>query len=300
MPIPLDSFAGLLAALRAKGSVQSSKVRGSSLLRLRPLIDAGVLIESRAGSGKSLALLDVENFDKFVAMHYPTGLFVDDLDSDSLDKRTLSLTRYRDSKMLGGLDFEIVQFKLLGNTQLRIGSHEARASALPGGLGSFVLHDNRISEYPSPTFSGRLATVENPTVFLSLPWRTLGVDLVVLTHGRMSRRMISWLSSVDMQCATITHFGDYDPVGLSEFLRLHEHIGERAAFFIPPNVDELFKRFSKRELLTRSSRLLPRLEQSVHPEVRRLLSLMRSNSGGLEHESLIRDVLSNAPMSSTR
>lgn len=287
MPTPLDAFAGLLADLRDKGSIPSSRARGRTLDRLGPLLDAGVLTEIRVGAGKAITLSDIDTLDKFIARHYPGGLFWDGRNSDDLDRRTLALTHYRDSKAMGGLDFEIVEFRLFGDRPLQIGTHVLQHTSLPlGGLGALVLHDNRHADFPPASFVGRVATVENPTVFISYPWTSEGIDLVILTYGRMSRRLVSWLSGENMREASITHFGDYDPVGLSEFLRLQEHLGERANLFIPDNLDDLFRCYCKRELLTQSSNMLPKLDKSRHPSVIHVLALMRKHSGGLEHEAL--------------
>ncbi|MCK9382943.1 MAG: hypothetical protein M0P95_18010 [Sulfuritalea sp.] len=287
MPTPLDSFAGLLAALRGNGSLPSSRARGKNFDRLRPLLDAGVLIENRVGAGKAITLIDIVTLDKFIAHEYPAGLFGNESESADLDRRTLALTRYRDSKAMGRLDFEIVEFRLMGNHPLQIGVHTLRGSSMPpSGLGALVLHDHRHADFPLVSFAGRVATVENPTVFISYPWTSEGIDLAILTYGRMSRRLVSWLSGESMHDASVTHFGDYDPVGLCEYLRIQEQLGDRANLFIPDNLDDLFRRYSNRELLTRSSGLLPRLEKSQHPDVLRVLALMRKHSGGLEHEVL--------------
>ncbi|MGA7951196.1 MAG: hypothetical protein WCA45_13705 [Thiobacillaceae bacterium] len=297
MPTPLDAFAGLLADLRENGSIPSSRARGKSLDRLRPLLDAGVLTENRVGAGKAIALSDIDTLDKFIARHYPIGLFGADGNSEDLDRRTSALTRYRDSKAMGGLDFEIVEFRLFGDRPLQIGTHALQYSGLPlSGLGALVLHDNRHVDFPAASFAGRVATVENPTVFISYPWTSEGIDLVILTYGRMSRRLVSWLSGESMREASVTHFGDYDPVGLCEFLRLHERLGERANLFIPDDLDDLFRCYCNRELLTRSSALLPRLEKSRHPSVIHVLALMRRHSGGLEHEALRKSRISASPL----
>lgn len=285
---PVDAFAGLLAALQDSGSMPWGRVSGKSKGRLRPLLDAGVLIELRAGAGRAVKVENHETLSRFIAMHYPAGLFVCTEDEEGIDRRAVSLARYRNSKAMGGLDMEIVEYRLAGTAPIQIGTVSRRASDLvPAGLGAFVLHDLRPDEFPLPHFAGRVATVENPTVFLSYPWQANNIDMAILTYGRMSKRLIGWLAGSSMAAVTVTHYGDYDPVGLCEFMRLHERLEDRAELFVPENIEALFKQFSDRELLTRSAALLPRLESSKHIDVQRILSIMRNECGGLEHEVLV-------------
>jgi hypothetical protein len=254
---------------------------------MQPLIDAGVLEAVRAGAGKNFTLRDPETLAKFIDRQYPGGLTEDETDDLALDRRTQALARFRDTKALGGLDFEIVEYRLTGVQPLRVGACEVFGRDQLTGLGALVLHDRRRVEFPIPAFSGHVATVENPTVFISYPWQQDAVDLVILTYGRMSRRLVDWLGGETMASATVTHYGDYDPVGLCEFLRLREQLGDRAALYLPDNLDALFKRFNNRELLTRSTSLLPRLSNSGDQNVLRVLRLMREVGGGLEHEVLV-------------
>ena len=286
MQTPLDAFGGLLADLTAAGSVPASRMSAKARERLTPLFSAGVLLEVRAGAGRRIEVRNRETLAQFISRHYPAGLFADPSADEGLDRRTLALSRYRDTKALGGLDFEIVEYRLAGKAPLLIGSTLIGRSGVCGDLGAFVLYDARTADR-DVRFSGVVATVENPTVLIRYDWAAAGVDLAIATYGRMSRRLIDWLASEPMQEAKVIHFGDYDPVGLNEFCRLDAALGNRASLFIPGGIERLFSLYSDRELLSRSAGLLPVLRQSCHAGVQRLLQLMASSGGGVEQEALL-------------
>lgn len=286
MLTPLDAFAGLLSDLTTAGSVPASRMSAKARERLTPLFSANVLQEVRAGAGRRVEVRIPETLAQFISRHYPAGLFADPSADDGLDRRTLALSRYRDTKALGGLDFEIVEYRLAGKAPLLIGSTSIGRSGVCGDLGAFVLYDARTADR-DVRFSGVVATVENPTVLIRYDWAAAGVDLAIATYGRMSRRLIDWLASGSMSDALVVHYGDYDPVGLGEFCRLEAVLGDRAKLFIPAQIERLFSQYSDRELLSRSAGLLPVLRQSCHAGVQRLLQLMASSGGAVEQEALL-------------
>ena len=286
MPTPLDAFAGLLADLSSTGSVPASRLSATARQRLTPLFAADVLVEMRAGAGRRIEVRNPETLTQFIARNYPAGLFADSAADDGLDRRTRALSLHRDTKALGGLDFEVVEYRLVGAAPLLIGGAAVGKSGVCGDLGAFVLYDARPADR-EVRFAGVVATVENPTVFIRHDWATSGVDLAIATYGRMSRRLIDWLASESMQDCQVVHYGDYDPVGLNEFCRLDAVLGRRASLFIPDGIERLFSLYSDRELLSRSANLLPALQQSRHEGVRGLLRLMAEFGGALEHEALL-------------
>ena len=286
MKAPLDAFAALLADLTADGAVPASRMSAKARGRLAPLFSADVLTEVRAGAGHRVEVRDTDTLARFVMTHYPAGLFGDPAADEDLDRRTLALARYRDTKALGGLDFEIVEYRLAGTSPLILGGVVTGSPETPGGLGAFVLYERRGADQ-DVQFSGVVATVENPTVFIRYDWAAAGVDMAIATYGRMSRRLIDWLACGSMRDAQVIHYGDYDPVGLSEFCRLEGALAGRATLFIPNQIERLFSLYSDRDLLSRSASMLPALQQNQHVGVQRVLRLMAEYGGALEHEALL-------------
>lgn len=284
-PKPLDSLASVLHELITHGQVASSRLSGKLRSKCQPLIDGSILKEEKSGAGRSVRVANADSLIAFAHKIYPSGLFGE----NSLEKsrRGQSLEQYRDTKSISGLGFELFVYRhLAGN--LSVGDAELSSLNAPHGLGSAVLHDDR-KTYPWPEFSGHIATVENPTVLLGFPWKDHNVDLAILTSGRMSNRMISWLACDAMARSTITHFGDYDPVGLSEFDRLYATLGNRVNLYIPDNLELLFRRYGSPSLQAKSANLLHQLSKSKHPDILLVLELSRKY-GGLEQEALLLEV----------
>lgn len=279
---PLDPFASILHDLIATGSVASSRLSAKLWKKCMPLLDAGVIEEAKSGAGKAIRVLKIDTLESFAKKNYPAGLSGEE--SREPSRRGQSVEQFRDSKAKPGLDFEFLRYRLIARP-FQVGNITQEADHLPDGFGCTVLHNDRTA-HPWPIFSGHVATVENPTVLLRLPWKEHGIDLAVLTSGRASTRMINWLASDAMSGATITHFGDYDPVGLSEFLRIEKQLGERANLFIPTDIEALFRKYGNPALLTKSATLLQKLFKSQNKDVQGVLSQMREH-GGLEHESIM-------------
>jgi hypothetical protein len=91
------------------------------------------------------------------------------------------------------------------------------------------------------------------------------------------------------------HLPDYDPVGLSEFQRLHSILGPRVELYLAPDLDSRFERFSNRDLLKKlnSQAMLAQLRRSELPCVRRVVELIDRHNAGLEQEALLIDVASS-------
>ena len=116
----------------------------------------------------------------------------------------------------------------------------------------------------------------------------LPVDAVIYGQGRVSRRLLEWLSSQQTPFSLL-HLPDYDPVGLNEFQRLRKFLGEKAQLHIPADLSQQFSRYSNSAILAkpRSRVLLANLRNSAVPEVRRVLDFIQRHNAGLEQEALL-------------
>lgn len=84
-------------------------------------------------------------------------------------------------------------------------------------------------------FSGVLAIVENLEVFWNFEKLETEAQLALYAQGRLSGRVLDWLSSPAMAQTQILHCGDYDPVGLDEYLRIKAALPERTELYLPAN-----------------------------------------------------------------
>lgn len=136
---------------------------------------------------------------------------------------------------------------------------------------------------------GRIATVENPTVFTSFDSLNTGLSLALYARGCFSRRVLSWLAQQAATGLEIIHFGDYDPVGLKEYLKLRAACGERVSLYLPEDLPALFRKYSNPKLLQRrkSQFLLQRLRKSEDRSVLKVIRLIEETNAGLEQEALL-------------
>jgi len=74
-----------------------------------------------------------------------------------------------------------------------------------------------------------IAIVENLEVFLHFEKLHSRQVVALYAGGRLSSRALNWLASNVMSGALLLHCGDYDPVGLDEFLRLYNRVGRGTA-----------------------------------------------------------------------
>lgn len=251
-----------------------SRMSASVRKQAQSLFDTGALVEERRGGGRVIVIGNEAALNAFIAAMYPGGLVATDVEGEG--SRTRGVRLHGDSKKTGNMELEIVVFRAaFPAPPFLSGQHDGLT------LGSFILADNA-----GASFTGRVATVENHEQFALYDWEAKGFDAVILTSGRASNRLLDWLAGDSMKGAQYTHFGDYDPVGLDEFARMYARLSERVRLFVPDNIEALFSH-SKLKLVTDSGKLLFRLSALSHPEIDRVIRLIREHGGGLEQESLL-------------
>jgi hypothetical protein len=114
------------------------------------------------------------------------------------------------------------------------------------------------------------------------------LDAAIYAGGRLSARVVRWLAGEAMRDASIVHLGDYDPVGLAEYLWLRAACGTRVRLCLPSDLRHRMRRYGKRSLLAgRNAALLASLRQSGDPAVREIVGMMDETGCGLEQESLL-------------
>lgn len=278
----LDAFAGLLAEMMEVGRVPCSRVSARARRDLAPLYAANALREERSGAGQAVIVDKPEVLARYVARKYPNGLTV--TTQDGFGPRTASVHGYADTKAGGGLDREVVVLRAFGDTTISFRGNVINVGALTRQLGcaAFVL-----DEVDYPVLVGIVAVVENPEFFFDFERSGVVADTAILASGRMSARLIGWLASNALAQAQILHCGDYDPVGLAEYVRLKRAAGERARLYLPDNLETLFARYRNPSLVENSPAIKHKLGTSNDPDVLYVLELIKRFDGGLEQEALL-------------
>ena len=263
------------------GGVLPASQCGQAFLKLvAPLLAGGVIAWQRSGAGRQLAVNDAEALNDFCRQQYPGA----DLPLNT-GNRIVGVGRFRDSKALANNEDEIVSVRVWRDEALLkngkpVGAATATATH---GVFSFLLARGCYE------LRGLTALVESPVVFVAAEQLNLSVGLMVYGHGRISNRAVDWMARMTDSSFGLLHLPDYDPVGLSEFQRLHARLGKRVVLHLPADLETRFAKFSKRALLEKSNSqaMLAQLRRSDLPAIRRVVELIDRYNAGLEQEALL-------------
>lgn len=275
----LDVLAARLQTLLDVGSLPASQLTGKMRARLDPLFRVGALVEEHQGRGKRVDLKHRESLERWIGSNYPSGLLGTDA---ALPARAESAANFRNTKRGRALEVALVHMRGFGQCRLKRGPCEQPLAALTAAFGvAGVLID------PAQPWqlSGTLGIVENLELFMQIERVVPALDAALWAAGRLANHVLSWLGKQDQ--LQVIHFGDYDPVGLSEYLRLRATLGQRVQLYVPPDFEERLSRFGQRELLIRSADLFPGVRRRADESVRQVLAIIERHGLGLEHESIV-------------
>ncbi len=278
----VDALARSLDRLLQEESLPWSGLGAEARRALQGLIEADALQRRRAGQGERLHLIQRAVLEQFIDRRYPHGLH----HTGSSD-RAGAVLHLRSAKRGGRVSrLSSVVCRVLHQRGLVLpGNPECDLARLTEQLGvvAFTLGQDRL-----PIASGRVITVENEDVFHRIDAIGLEADLVIYTAGRMSERLIDWLSE-QPALSEVTHAGDYDPVGVAEYVRLKDRLPQPVRLHLPADIELLFERYSDPTILNRPGNQLAlrRLHRTTDPTARLLIDLIERFGAGLEQEVLI-------------
>ncbi len=270
-----------LAALQENGAIPASQCGQAFLKLLAPLIQGGVLDWTRSGAGRKLVLNDAKALSEFCRQRFPDAAL-----PASGGSRVAGVARFRDTKAIRNDSAEIVSLRVWRDDALYKNGKPVGAAAATATHGVFSFLFTPDSSYE---LRGRCALVENPAVFTAFEQLHLSVGAVIYGHGRISNRTLDWLARNGGSDFKLLHLPDYDPVGLSEFQRLHLLLGNRVVLHLPDDLEARFVQFSNLELVNKgnSQAMLAQLRHSDLPAIRRVVGLIDCHNAGLEQEALL-------------
>ena len=276
----VDHLAGKLWQLLEQGHLPSSQLAERDRTRLQSLFETGVLQEKRSGAGKKVVVHDKEAVERFFSHRFPFG--VDGLPEEVLP-RSRAIAELRDSKKTSETIPPVALLRGFDGCKLFVDGKVVPVVQWTNTAGVAALRiDDRQWRY-----DGTLAVVENLEFFWNIEKLNTGAQLALYAQGRLSGRILNWLASPGMLQASILHCGDYDPVGLDEYLRIKTACPGRTKLYLPVNLEVLLIRYGKQELLQNSTSVLDRLRKTEDQEVRQLVKLLDQYGVGLEQEVLL-------------
>lgn len=236
-------------------------------------------------SGVVLQVDDTTAFRRFISSRYPQGI---DIDPTTIADRASAVWLLADAKTVKRGTNEGVCVRS-AKPETTIHSVDRREEIPVGELSShaggvLIRFESEIDW----NFDGTIAVVENGDPFWNHECVLPDVDLAVFAP-KISRRFLQWLQADGLSQSTIIHWGDYDPVGMTEYRRLAEACPGRVTTHAPDCIDELLPRFGKRTLVIKQARYLDRLRANLtDPVVARMVELFDKHRRGLEQEILLR------------
>ncbi|MEX0731218.1 MAG: Wadjet anti-phage system protein JetD domain-containing protein [Aquisalimonadaceae bacterium] len=278
----LDAFAARLATLQTEGSLRLSELGGEAARRLQPLLDTGVLQVKKSGRGQRLEVVDHQTLARFIQGQYPEGVTAPRPASRADAVRRLrSAKRGGNPSQYSGMLVRVLQPNALAGPGLDGNTLHAITAAV--GAVALVL-----GRQPECRCRGTVVTVENEDVFHQAEAMIPEADLVIYTAGRMSARLIEWLARQE-QVEQVIHAGDYDPVGIREYLRLKEAMAHHVQLFMPADLETLFARHGDPAILRRESnqRAMSLVRASLDPAAQKVAALIDHYGAGLEQEVLL-------------
>lgn len=278
---------GLLHTLRQlidHGSVAWSAVSATQRKELRPLLATGVLMQERSGGGQRLVVANASVLKRFARQRYPSGIA--EAAEAARNAHALSpaagVHHFRDAKRgVQSADMLLLRGQpastlTCGGTPIPVGDLTAIAGAT-----AVVLEADR-----AVSMTGTLAIVENQTAFLRAHALGVPFDVALYGSGRLSKRVLTWLGSPSMQEVAIVHCPDYDPVGLSEYSRLHACCGDRVRLHCPANIEHFIQTYGKPSLYQKNIGQLP-AAQDLPADGAHVAALLERYGCGLEQEILV-------------
>lgn len=278
-----DSLAKHLSSLLQGKRVPASTISARDRKKIQSLFATEVLEEVRIGGGRSVRLCDHPALLAYVKKNYPSGLGKKIQLKGS--PRSNAIAQLRDAKKTSVTDAEILSFRAGGSANVL--SRNGKLLPLTEWCDLADIAAVRLDDASQWTGFGVLAIVENLEVFLHFKKIGFETDLIYYAAGRLSERVLRWLSSPGMQSCQIVHFGDYDPVGVDEYLRLKNACPGRVKMYVPDDLEKLLSRYGKAELLEDSKAILLRLRNEKDETTRYIVSLMDRYNCGLEQEILL-------------
>ena len=172
--------------------------------------------------------------------------FADDL-PDSLPNRAANIATYRNSKsshhrhssyyLLMRACGEQIQW-VNGPTCLHLSEQTTQY-----GVAALEIEpsDSWHSEQP-------LWLVENQALFDCLDWMPQGAQASVHWYrGQLNNNLLEWLAE-QQRAPEVVLFPDYDGVGLHNFMRLHQRLGDHCSIWLMPNWEAKLEKYGSNEI----------------------------------------------------
>ena len=262
---PLERW---LNKLIENGSLPESSIPKSAIKGVNNLIDLEYIQKRPVKNGIKFVLIDEDSLINWMAR------IIKNVDSNQTHNRAYAASKFRTAKK-STKTYPKVEIRFLkNNTNIPSDFKE-----IQNRIGSVNYYLTKEESW----LTGKLVLIENIESFLVSDESFPNCDIAVYYSGNISDSLINHLN--DSEC-TIVFFPDYDPVGMNNYCKIKDKLGDKVELFVPQNICELFESSSYRIIeKTKNREILANLNRRTLPkEVIPIIQLIQKHHGGAEQE----------------
>jgi hypothetical protein len=284
MTLPISIAEKLHRMLKDESTIPSSAFKG---MVLEKMVNDGVLQKRLEGKSKAVIFIsDAGALKSYLSNHFGIA----DLEKYISVYRNEGLTRSEAISVSGNSKLRGVRtFKgFVVNSFMPVDAVLNGASiTIHPTPGSFIFISDWESFVPGPTVT--IVGIENPENFRQVQRQQYlfsGIQPIFICRYPQSNDAIKWLQGIPNP---YLHFGDLDFSGINIYLNEYRKwLGEKASFFVPPNISEMLQLHGNRELYNRQLHLAPEASLMEDENIRNLIGLLHRHKKVLEQEIFIR------------
>ena len=245
----------------------------------KELDDYGVFDYQRRGKTEWLIVKNHEILEIQISNKFPNGL------EFRQEGRLGGILSSRDSKKGGRASKVPVTMRFVSESSDRSMGFAAQELTKKNGIVSVL------TDYSNNSLNGKIVIVENFDCFLHAERFVENSDVVIYAGGKIDSRLLEWIDN-SKEITKIVHMGDYDPVGLAEFVRINTNCSQDCEFYIHADINfEIFQKYGKSSLVSdkRNSKTLEKLRESIIDDkgFMKIIDLITKTGLGLEQEYLL-------------
>lgn len=210
---------------------------------------------------------------------------------EDLPTRAANVGMYRNSK--GSAAGHTRQYLLLKSIDQAVRWHDGQCQELDLPAITKLCGAAALAIQPTDDWSSAspLWLVENQALFDDLRWLPAGAGGTLCYYaGQLSGGVLDWFES-KQRTSQIIFFPDYDGIGLQNFARLRERVGDACEFWIIPGWRDLIQCYGNRKIwqdnLANYQDAVARLKAlGMQPELADLCRSLQSSGMALEQETV--------------
>jgi hypothetical protein len=286
----MDDVPPFLRRLIHQQRLAGSDLSAQARKQLRPLFAGGVLVTESSGRGEVVEVRKPEQLLAWARHTFPS--FEGRWQGPGEFGRAQSIARRRSSKATGsGIGAGVLHLRAMadgrGTATVNGVNFPVRELTAQHGVAACL-----VSAATQFEFTGQTVLVENLECFLNAERILPAASIFINGAGRLSDQLIACLARSTFSPAPVVHFPDYDPVGLSDYLRLKSLLGPRVVLYLPSDIERRFAALGDQRLISEKPRnraLLEKLATERWPcqESEKVFGLIKESGAGLEQECLL-------------